>query len=120
MSGRFRRIRALVWKVTSLSSHIYSVGQTVRANGAGSALAGRSAFRIVALLPPLGQVNQYRVRNAAEQHDRIMTESQLQTVIEAAEAEAAAVPQPEEGSSPWPRAKSVAIGNPRNPRRSRH
>ena len=61
-----------------MANHKFKIGQTVEylpdkiqiRPPAGS-------FRIVRLLPALGQDNQYRIKNASEAYERIAQESQL-------------------------------------------
>jgi hypothetical protein len=60
-----------------MSMHRFKIGQHVRISaGAGMPLKN-GPYKIVALLPPTEGSNQYRVRSAAEPHDRVVAERAL-------------------------------------------
>lgn len=61
------------------ATHVFKIGQSVRLIGA----VGRSAqiagvFRITAVLPPIGDSLQYRIRNDDERHERVATQENLE------------------------------------------
>ena len=63
-------------------SHKYKVGQSVHytSNVMRRFGAANGDFRIVKLLPPEGDDLQYRIKSAAEPHERVAKESQLEIV----------------------------------------
>jgi len=61
----------------ALSSHKFKIGQSVNYS---SRLVGASAsgiYKITELLPPEGGEFHYRIKSAAEPHERVAKESQL-------------------------------------------
>src|SRR5262249_18340844 len=62
----------------AVSSHRFKIGQSVNYTsvpfGVGS---GSSIYKITQLLPPEGDDFQYRIKSAAEPHERVAKESQL-------------------------------------------
>lgn len=65
-----------------MREHKFKVGQSVSFTsgpfGRGSAT---SVYKIVQLLPPEGDDNQYRIKSAAEPHERVVRESQLSRIV---------------------------------------
>ena len=65
----------------AVSSHKFKIGQSVSYTsgvfGAGSA---NSVYKITQLLPPEGDDFQYKIKSAAEPHERVAKESQLDRV----------------------------------------
>ncbi|HJS06496.1 MAG TPA: hypothetical protein VJ809_02525 [Pirellulales bacterium] len=58
--------------------HKYKVGETVHyTSNVMRRFAARGGFLIVKLLPPEGAELQYRIKSAAEPHERVAKESQL-------------------------------------------
>jgi len=66
----------------SVDAHKFKVGQTV---GFTSGPFGRggtnSIYKVTQLLPPEGDDNQYRIKSAAEPHERVVKESQLDRIV---------------------------------------
>jgi len=62
----------------AVSNHKFKIGQTVNYTsgpfGAGSA---RGVYKITRLLPPEGDDFQYKIKCAAEPHERVAKESRL-------------------------------------------
>jgi hypothetical protein len=58
--------------------HKFKVGQAVHSTGGpfGSA-SPNNIYKVTQLLPPEGGDFQYRIKSAAEQHERVAKESQL-------------------------------------------
>jgi hypothetical protein len=63
------------------AAHLFTTGQTVRLKG-GFGLQSQSAhiYRITATLPPKGDSQQYRMRNDAENYERVATQDSLEAV----------------------------------------
>ena len=63
------------------ATHLFTTGQTVRLKG-GFGLQSRSAdiYRITGTLPPKGDSQQYRMRNDAENYERVATQDSLEAV----------------------------------------
>jgi hypothetical protein len=63
------------------ATHLFTTGQTVRLKG-GFGLQSQSAhtYRITATLPPKGDSQQYRMRNDAENYERVATQDSLEAV----------------------------------------
>jgi hypothetical protein len=61
-----------------VSGHKFKIGQSVnytsRPFGAGNA---SGVYKITQLLPPEGDDFQYRIKSAAEPHERVVKESEL-------------------------------------------
>ena len=61
--------------------HHFKVGQTVVApSGVRDALIPRGPYVIVRLLPPIDDEPHYRVKSAADGHERALLESQIRPV----------------------------------------
>ena len=61
-----------------MSAHKFKVGQTVTyTSGPYGALYAGSIYTVTQLLPPEGDDFQYKIKNAAEPHERVAKESQL-------------------------------------------
>jgi hypothetical protein len=63
------------------ATHLFPTGQTVRLKG-GFGLQSQSAviYRITGTLPPRGDSQQYRMRNDAENYERVATQDSLEAV----------------------------------------
>lgn len=64
-----------------MPAHRYVIGQAVRMKrtfGLSPAMPG--PFRITGTLPERHNSPQYRMRNDAERHDRVMTEDEIEAV----------------------------------------
>jgi hypothetical protein len=63
------------------ATHLFAMGQTVRLKG-GFGLQSQSAdiYRITGTLPPKGDSQQYRMRNDAENYERVATQDSLEAV----------------------------------------
>lgn len=65
----------------ALEPHRFEVGQTVRVvSAAGMWFKNGTTFVITAALPPTAGRLQYRVRNAAEPFERVVSETQIDVV----------------------------------------
>jgi len=68
-------------KEDAVTSHKFKIGQSVNYTsglfGAGSA---SGVYQITQLLPPEGDDFQYKIKSAAEPHERVAKESQLDRV----------------------------------------
>jgi hypothetical protein len=68
-------------KEASVTSHKFKIGQSVNYTsgpfGAGSV---SGVYQITQLLPPEGDDFQYKIKSAAEPHERVAKESQLDRV----------------------------------------
>lgn len=72
------RVRIGDGRVPLLKTHKYSVGQNVRyIAGPFSRFGASGTFKIVKLLPPEGDEQQYRIKSAGEAFERVAKESQL-------------------------------------------
>ena len=61
-----------------MSTHKFSVGQTVRFSpDRGQEVPVRGSFTIVRLLPEEASVLQYRVKSQLDGHERVVREDQL-------------------------------------------
>jgi len=61
-----------------LRTHKFSIGQNVRYTaGPFSRFGASGSFKIVKLLPPEGDEQQYRIKSAGEAFERVAKESQL-------------------------------------------
>ena len=64
-----------------LREHKFKVGQSVSLTpgpfGGGSR---NGIYKVTQLLPPEGDDNQYRIKNADEPHERVVRESQLDRI----------------------------------------
>jgi hypothetical protein len=63
------------------ATHLFTTGQTVRFKG-GFGLQSQPAhtYRITGMLPPKGDSQQYRMRNDAENYERVATQDSLEAV----------------------------------------
>jgi hypothetical protein len=65
-----------------VDEHKFKVGQTV---GFTTGRFGRGdtngIYKVTKLLPPEGDDNQYRIKSAAEPHERVVKESQLDRIV---------------------------------------
>jgi len=61
----------------TVSSHKFKVGQSVSYTSGPLGGSVRGVFQITQLLPPEGDNFQYRIKSAAEAHERVAKESQL-------------------------------------------
>jgi hypothetical protein len=60
----------------ALTSHKFKIGQSVNYTS-GAFGIGSGVYKITQLLPPEGDEFQYRIKSAAEPHERVAKESQL-------------------------------------------
>jgi hypothetical protein len=62
-----------------VSNHKFKIGQSVNYTSGRFGVAGgaRGIYKITQLLPPEGDDFQYRIKSAAEPHERMAKESQL-------------------------------------------
>jgi hypothetical protein len=60
-----------------MSRHKFKVGQLVNFISRDSA---SGAYQVTQLLPPEGEVFQYRIKNVNEPHERVANESELRRV----------------------------------------
>jgi hypothetical protein len=61
-----------------MSRHLYNVGDAVNLTPhSGHFLKTNGAYLISALMPPLGDVLQYRIKCASEPYERVVAEHQL-------------------------------------------
>ncbi len=60
-----------------MTAHLFRVGSIVSFNGSDGQAPSRSAFKIEAQMPPLGDVLQYRIKSEAEGFSRVVVEHQL-------------------------------------------
>ena len=62
----------------AVSSHRFKIGQSVNyTSGPFGFGSGRGVYKITQLLPPEGDDFQYKIKSAAEPHERVAKESQL-------------------------------------------
>ena len=73
-----------------MTKHIYLIGQSVRLGArAGISLDPTEIYTVTALLPPVGEDLQYRIRNEREKHERVAVEHQMR-IVEPQKARSAA------------------------------
>lgn len=61
-----------------MDAHKFKAGQFVRVMpGRAFAATPAGRYEIVRTLPPLGNENQYRIRNTEDNHERVVRESEL-------------------------------------------
>jgi hypothetical protein len=61
-----------------VSDHKFKIGQTVHYTaGPFNAASSNNVYKVTQLLPPEGGDFQYRIKSAAEPHERVVKESQL-------------------------------------------
>jgi hypothetical protein len=65
--------KAARWEVT-VSGHKYKIGQLVNYFGRER---GSGVYQVTQLLPPEGEVFQYRIKNVNEPHERVAKENEL-------------------------------------------
>jgi hypothetical protein len=66
----------------SMDKHKFKVGQTVAFTSGPFGRGGTNGiYKVTQLLPPEGDDNQYRIKSAAEPHERVVKESQLDRVV---------------------------------------
>lgn len=64
-----------------MSNHKYKIGQSVNyTSGPLGAGLATGVYKITRLLPPEGNDFQYKIKSAAEPHERVAKESQLDRV----------------------------------------
>jgi hypothetical protein len=56
--------------------HRFKVGQSVRYRSSAR-FGSNGSFKVIRLLPPEGDQQQYRIKSASEAHERIAKESEL-------------------------------------------
>ncbi len=61
-----------------MSDHKFKIGQTV--NYRTGRFGGSGIYKIIQLLPTEGDEFQYKIKSAAEPHERVAKESQLDRV----------------------------------------
>jgi hypothetical protein len=65
-----------------VSTHKFKIGQTVYyTSGLYAAGSARSVYQITQLLPPEGDDFQYKIKSAAEAHERVAKESRLNHAV---------------------------------------
>jgi hypothetical protein len=63
------------------ATHLFTTGQTVRLKGGfGQQSQSPHTYRITGTLPPKGDSQQYRMRNDAENYERVATQDSLEAV----------------------------------------
>lgn len=60
-----------------MSDHKFKIGQRVNYTSGPFGAAKSSTYTVTQLLPPEGDEFQYRIKSAAEPHERVAKESQL-------------------------------------------
>ena len=64
-----------------MSDHRFKVGQTVNyTSGPFGRASVSGVYKIIQLLPPEGDDQQYRIKSTSEPHERVAKESQLARV----------------------------------------
>ena len=64
------------------ASYQFAIGEIVRLKGDFMRRAQKvDIYRVVATLPPLGELPQYRIRSDEETHDRVTTEDRLERPV---------------------------------------
>jgi hypothetical protein len=65
----------------AVTSHKFRIGQSVNyTSGLFGAASASGVYQITQLLPPEGDDFQYKIKSAAEPHERVAKESQLDRV----------------------------------------
>jgi hypothetical protein len=78
MRSEGSRVRVEDGRRALLRTHKYSIGQNVRyTSGPFGRFGASGSFKIVKLLPPDGDEQQYRIKSAGEAFERVAKESQL-------------------------------------------
>ena len=62
------------------ATHLFTTGQTVRLKGGFGQSQSAHTYRITATIPPKGDSQQYRMRNDAENYERVATQDSLEAV----------------------------------------
>lgn len=60
--------------------HIFAVGQDVKLKGRGK-FCKAEVFLITGVLPPRGNSPQYRIQNHYENHERVITQDQIESAF---------------------------------------
>jgi hypothetical protein len=60
-----------------VSNHKFKIGQSVNCTGPFGSARASGIYTITQLLPPEGDDYQYKIKSAAEPHERVAKESQL-------------------------------------------
>jgi hypothetical protein len=73
------RLNALIYTMeNAVAHHKFKIGQSVTyTSGPFGAGGASNVYKITQLLPPEGDDFQYRIKSAAEPHERVVKESQL-------------------------------------------
>jgi hypothetical protein len=75
-----RRIEAITME-NAVSNHKFKIGQSVNyTSGPFGAGIATGVYKITRLLPPEGNDFQYKIKRAAEPHERVAKESQLDRI----------------------------------------
>jgi hypothetical protein len=75
---RGERLSVVDGRRTVLRTHKFSIGQNVRYTaGPYSRIGVSGSFKVVKLLPPEGDEQQYRIKSVGEAFERVAKESQL-------------------------------------------
>jgi hypothetical protein len=99
-----------------MASHFFAVGQKVRLKTSRTQPGSKDVYTITAVLPVLGTLPQYRIRNEAERHERVTTEDQLVTIQEPPEmspAPAATTPEGENSMAKGQQRKTKEVRKPK-------
>ena len=76
-----RRIRSISTTEKAVTSHKFKIGQSVNyTSGLFGAGSSSGVYQITQLLPPEGDDFQYKIKSAAEPHERVAKESQLDRI----------------------------------------
>ena len=75
-----RRIRSIPKTEKAVTSHKFKIGQSVNYTSGPFGASASGVYQITQLLPPEGDDFQYKIKSAAEPHERVAKESQLDRV----------------------------------------
>jgi hypothetical protein len=64
----------------AVTSHKFKIGQSVNYTSGPFGASASGAYQITQLLPPEGDDFQYKIKSAAEPHERVVKESQLDRI----------------------------------------
>jgi len=64
----------------AVTSHKFKIGQSVTYTSGPFGASASGVYQIMQLLPPEGDDFQYKIKSAAEPHERVAKESQLDHV----------------------------------------
>ena len=64
----------------AVTSHKFKIGQSVNYTSGPFGASASGVYQITQLLPPEGDDFQYKIKSAAEPHERVAKESQLDRV----------------------------------------